>query len=309
MKNKSKFLVFPSYIFDPQDVQTAGYINEINNFKSDSQDGGKFKGKHNVDLQVHKNELQNTESQPSVNRSKVNNTRDAIRNQRNTALQVEGFNNCREKSNLNINGVHSYSNLKSNHNTNQNKEVSTHACLPQLPSCPAKGPSQPKESSDTNLEADHTKGPLAATESSHNRQSLTTGENGTVAPSDMLEAQSDGMCSPDPDFSKNAVAGSESPSNNHTHSTQSREHTILNKHGDQALCKVERCDSRDQACRTGALNGFLKDKGVSDIPSEASSVCYEEVNGEFEEEDADVAEALAALEAATAGEDFEEEED
>nr|XP_056711914.1 uncharacterized protein C4orf19 homolog [Euleptes europaea] len=304
-----------SYIFDPQEVQTSGYINEINNYKSDRPDGGKPKRKHNVEIQVHKNELQNAESQPSVNRNKLNNTKDAVRNCRNTALHEEGLSNCLEKINVNINGVPSHSNLKSNHNANQNKEAGTHVSSAQLNNSSAKGLSPPKEGSDTNLEADH-----PTTESSRYRQLPTTGENGSLAQRATLEAQSLG--SPDPDFSKNAsqqtVVGCESLSKNHTHSTPSTERTILNKHGDQALCESPRCDSGDQASRTGTLNGCLRDKTFSDIPSprpqpealvEAGEVCCGEANGDFEEEDADIAEALAALEAATAGEDFEEVEE
>ncbi|KAL8207516.1 UNVERIFIED_CONTAM: hypothetical protein K2H54_057282 [Gekko kuhli] len=311
-----------SYIFDPQEVQTSGYINEINNYKSDTQDGGKSKGKHNVEIQVHKNELQTAESQPSANSNKLNNAKDALRNHRNTALQEEGLGNCREKSNVNVNGVHSYSNFKSNHNTNQNKEAGTHVCPVQPPNCSAKGLSQPKECSDTHPEADHPKLLSVATEGSQYRQLLSAGENGSVAQRATLGAQSKDHCPPDPDVSKNAnqqtVAGSESPSNNHTHSAQSTGLTILNKHGGQALGKAKRCDSGDQACRAGTSSGRLEDQIVPDIPSprptpeaspEAGRVCCGEVDGEFEGEDADIAEALAALEAATAGEDFEEEEE
>ncbi|XP_060102231.1 uncharacterized protein C4orf19 homolog [Heteronotia binoei] len=307
--------IIQSYIFDPQDVQTQGYINEINNYKFDTQDGRKFKGKPSVEIQVHKNELQSDESQPSIHRNKLNNAKEAVRNQRNAALQEDGLSNRHEKSYIHINGVHPYSNLKSNHNTNQNKEAGRHACS-------AKGLSQPKECSDANLEAEHPKQPLAATESSQYRQSLTTGENGSATQSATLEAHSNDICSPGPDVSKHAsqqrVAGSESPSNNHMHSTQSTEPTVSNEDGDWASCEANRCDSGDRACRTGTLNGCVKDKTVSDSYSprprpeaslEAGQVCCGEMNGEFEEEDADIAEALAALEAATAGEEFEEEEE
>ncbi|XP_015273808.1 PREDICTED: uncharacterized protein C4orf19 homolog [Gekko japonicus] len=307
-----------SYIFDPQEVQTSGYINEINNYKSDTQDGGKFKGRHNVEIRVHKNELQSAESQPSVNRNKLNNAKDAVRNHRNTALQEEGLSNSREKSNVNVNGVHSYSNLKSNHNTNQNKEVGTHVCPVQPPNSSAKGLLQPKECSDTRPEADLPTLPSVATESSQYRQLLTAGENGSVTPGATLEAQSKDTCPPDPVISKNAnqqaVSGSESLSNNHTHSAQSIELTVLNEHGG----KAKKCDPGDQACRAGTSSGCLEDQTVRDIPTprpkpgaspETGQVCRGEFNGEFEGEDADIAEALAALEAATAGEDFEEEEE
>lgn len=318
--NRLNLLFSSSYIFDPQEIQTSGYLNEINNYKSDTQDGGKLKGKPSVEIQVHKNELQNAELQLSVNRNKLNNAKDAARNQRNTALQEEALSNCREKSNINVNGVHSHSNLKSNRNMNQNKEVGLHVCSAQLPNCSAKELSLPKECNDTHLEADHPKQPSAATERSQQGQLLTAGENGSVAQSAVPEAQSNDMGLPDPDFSQNAnpqtVAGSESPSNSCTCSTQSAEHTVLNKHVEQALYKAKRHDSGDQAYRTGTSDGCLKGKTVSDLPSprakpealpEAEQVCCGEVNGEFEDEDADIAEALAALEAATAGEDSEEE--
>ncbi|XP_054854133.1 uncharacterized protein C4orf19 homolog [Eublepharis macularius] len=310
-----------SYIFDPQEVQASGCINEINNYRYDTQDGGKFKCKYNVEIQVHKNELQKAELQPTVNRNKLNNTKDAVRNHRNTAVHEEGLSNCLEKSNININGVHSYSNLKSNHSANQNKEVSIHVCSAQRPSCSARELSQPQEFGDKILEADHSQLPLEAIESNQYRQLPTTGEKGSLAQSATLEAQNNGICSPAPDFSKNAtqqtMVGSESLSNSYTHPTQSTECTVLNKHEDPALCKAKRCNSGDQTCKTGTVNGRAQDKTASDSPSsprskagallEAGEVCCGDFNGEFEDEDADIAEALAALEAATAGEDLEEE--
>ncbi|XP_077157775.1 PDCD10 and GCKIII kinases-associated protein 1 isoform X2 [Paroedura picta] len=301
------------YIFDPHEVQTSGYVNEINNHKSDTPDGRKSKGKHNVDIQVHKNELQNAEQQTSANRNKLNNTKDAVRNQRNAALQEGGLSNCQEKSKVNLNGVHSHSNLKSNQNTNQNKEGGAHVCSAQPPNCSAKGALQPRQHND------HSKLPSVAAESCQYEQ--VPGENGSVAPSAIPGTQSNGTCSPDTDFPRNAgqqaAVGSESASDNHMHSTQSTGHTVLSKGGEQAVCEAQRHDSGDQACRTETLNGCLTDRDSNNPPQrpkpetswEAEQARWEEVDGEFEEEDADVAEALAALEAATAGEDFEEEEE
>ncbi|XP_053107189.1 uncharacterized protein C4orf19 homolog [Hemicordylus capensis] len=317
-----------SYIFDPQEVQTSGYVNEINNYKSDEQDGGKFKGKHNNEIQVHKNELQNTDSQLAANRHKLNNTKDAIGNHRSTALHKEGLGNCVEKYNFNINGLHSYSGINLSPNPNQSKEVSTHVCSGQLPSSSAQGLPQPKEcDNDKSLDAEYCpKLSSEATENVHYEESQRIGVNISAAQSAILEAQDNGVHLPGLDDAQHAshpvterAVGSEPLPNNHTHTDQSTECTTVNKHGDLPLCESRSCAAAGKACSRDTLNVNLKDKNADANPAprpkteavqEIRYVCHEEINGELdEEEDADVAEALAALEAATAGEDSDEEEE
>ncbi|XP_062991780.1 uncharacterized protein C4orf19 homolog [Elgaria multicarinata webbii] len=315
-----------SYIFDPQEVQTPGYINEINNYKSDEQDRGKLKCKHSNDIQVHKNELQNADLQPTANRHKLNNTKDVVQNHRSTALHEEGLGNFVEKCNFSINGIHSYSgvNLNPNPNTDKNKEISTHICSGQPLDSSAKRVSHLKTCDNHEIRTTENQPKLSpeTTGSMLYQESQSTSEDVSPTQSDISEAQDNGTHLPGPNDPPNTshdgkqrAAGSESLLNNHTRRGQSTQCKAMCK----PLCASESCNSGDEACRTGPLNVCFEDKTSKDNPSlqtetdaveEAKYVCHKEINGELEEEeDAEIAEALAALEAATAGEDSEEEED
>ncbi|XP_020641841.3 PDCD10 and GCKIII kinases-associated protein 1 [Pogona vitticeps] len=306
-----------SYIFDPQEVQPSGYVNEIN-YKPDEQDGGKFKCKQNNDVQPHNDHLQKAEIQPAANRHKLNNTKGAAQNHRSTFFHEEELGNSVEK----CNGVHSYPNP----NTNQSRESSTHVYSGQLSDSSAKRISQPQTCDNheiPNIEVCR-KLPSETTENFHYEEFQSTGENISSHQSAILDMQGNGAHPPGPSYPKNAshagklkAAGSKSASN-HSYIDQNIECTAGTKQSrDLPWCEPQRSDSGDKACRTGPLNACFKNKTSSDAPypqaktdvqQEAEYDCHEEVNGEVEEEDADVAEALAALEAATAGEDSEEDE-
>ncbi|XP_066488531.1 uncharacterized protein C4orf19 homolog [Tiliqua scincoides] len=306
-----------SYIFDPQEVQTSGYVNEINNYKSDEQDGGKFNCKRNNDIQVHKNELHNADVQPPINRHKLNNTKDAIWNHKSTVLHEEGLRNCVEKSTFNINGIRSCSVPNPSPSMSQSNDVSTHVCSDQLSNSSAKGPSQPKECDDDDtITEDHPRLLSETTESDQYKDSPSARQCNSSAQSVICEAQSsDTHLLVSGDSQTVSQAGtqrdvaSEHP-NSHTHTHQSTECTILSKHGDLSVCKSRSCDS---SFNSGPLSVCCTDdipppRPKAEVTQDVKYVCHEEFNGELEE-DADVAEALAALEAATAGEDFEEEEE
>ncbi|KAJ7326660.1 hypothetical protein JRQ81_016419 [Phrynocephalus forsythii] len=306
-----------SYIFDPQEVQPSGYVSEINSYKLDEQDGGKFKCKPNNDIQLHKDHLQNAEIQQAANRHKLNNAKDAAQNHRTTSFHEEELGNSVEK----CNGIHSYPNPR----TNQSKEGSTCASSGQLSDSPAKRISQPHMCD--NHETPNTdvcpKLPSETTDNSHHEESQSTGENISSCQSATLDMQGNGTHPPRPSYPKNVnhagklrAARSKSTSN-HSCRDQNTERTAgTRQNGDMPQCESQSSDSEDEACRTGPFNACSKDKTSTDAPyakakthvqQEAGYDCHEEVNGELEEEDAEVAEALAALEAATAGEEFDEE--
>ncbi|XP_053260048.1 uncharacterized protein C4orf19 homolog [Podarcis raffonei] len=304
-----------SYIFEPQDVPTSGYINEINNFKSDEQDGGKFKCKQNNDIQVHKNELQTGELQTAANRHKLNNNKEAVLNHRGGALRDEGLGNLAEKCHFNVNGIHSHSgaNLHPNPSTNRNREISTHTCSAQRAGFSVQGLPQP--STRNNHEILETE--VLAKASSEKRSALYEESQRAPGNDTHLPGPTD---PPNGGYAgKQRAAGNESPSNNHIHTGQNTEHTMLSSQQNLPLGESKSWDSTDKACRTGQPKVCFKDNVTDSIPSprtksdavrEARFDCHNDINGELEEEvDAEVAEALAALEAATAGEDFEEEED
>ncbi|XP_044274146.1 uncharacterized protein C4orf19 homolog [Varanus komodoensis] len=305
-----------SYIFDPQELQTSGYVNEINNYKSDEQDGGKLKCKHSNDIQVHKNELQNVDFQSAANTHKLNNTKDVVWNHRSTALCEEGLGNLVEKCSFTINGIHSYSAVNFNPSTNQSKEICTHLNSGQLQDPSVKRVSQPKM---CEKHEDQPKPTSEATRSVHYEEFQNTCENIPSAQSAISETQGSGIHVPGPNESPDAscprkqrAAGNTSLLTNRTCRAQSTE--CLPRY--KPSCESESCDSGDEPCRV-----CVKDKSSREAPSPhietdaaegAMCVCHKEVDRELEEEeeeDAEVAEALAALEAATAGEDSDEEED
>ncbi|KAJ6655382.1 hypothetical protein lerEdw1_005440 [Lerista edwardsae] len=304
------------YIFDPQEVQTSGYVNEINNCKLDEQDGGKWNCKHNNEIQVHKNELQDTDSQPPMNRHKLNNAKDAVRNNKNTVLPEDRLG----KSTFNINGIHPYSgvNLHPNPSISQsnndvgNNDVGTHICSDQPSNSSAKGLSQPKKC-DNKFTEDHHGLPSETTESVKYRESPSARQHLSSAQCVLCEIQGSDiylLASSDSQIASQAGSqgdgGSEHLPHHHTHAHQSTEHTTLSKQRDLPSCKSRSCNSSSSSeCFTDDLP---PSRPKAEATQEMKYAYHEEFNGELEE-DADIAEALAALEAATAGEDLEEEEE
>nr|XP_060633818.1 uncharacterized protein C4orf19 homolog [Anolis sagrei ordinatus]XP_060633819.1 uncharacterized protein C4orf19 homolog [Anolis sagrei ordinatus] len=306
-----------SYIFDPQEVQTSEYISEINNYKFGEQDRSKFKIRHNNNIQVQKNELQNSEVQSAANRNKLNKTEDVIQNHRGLALLDEGLGNSTAK----CNGIHPSPIA----NKNQSEEVnSTQMCSSELSDCSAKRGSQPQ--TYDNHETQKTEGSpelsLGTTHSGHHGESRCRGESmasiqGVIQDDGGNSTHQSGPNDPS-DVGKLIAVRSKSPLSHHTHAEQSTECTSVSRHSKDLPLRESNSCNLEEACRTGLLNPCFEDQLSSDTPSPCTKAdaasedkCdgHEEVKGEPEEEDADVAEALAALEAATAGEDSEEEEE
>lgn len=302
-----------SYIFDPQEVQPSGYGSEINSNKPDEQDGGKFRCKQNNDIQPHKAQVQNSEIQQAGNRQRLNNTKDAVHNHRSTSFQEEELGNSIEK----CNGIHSCPNP----NTNQSRESSTNVSSGQLSDASAKRISQPQTSDNHGIPNTEVYPNLSSvtTESFHSGETQSTGENISFHQGAILDMQGNGIHPPGPSYSKNIshagklrAAGSKTTSN-HSYTDQNVESTAGTKQSRDLLWgESKSSDSGDGACRTGFKNRTSHDapypQANTDVQQEAKYDGHEEMNGDIEEEDAEVAEALAALEAATAGEDFDEDE-
>ncbi|XP_063166141.1 uncharacterized protein C4orf19 homolog [Candoia aspera] len=312
-----------SYIFDPQEVQTAAYFSEINNYKSDEEDSGQFQCKQSNDIQVHKNELQNTETQLAANHCRLNHTKDALWNYSIPGLQEKGLGNSIEK--CSINGIHSSSgmNLSPPHNKSQHKEINPQICSGQLPDSPGKRVSQPKirdkrEILDTE---NHPKQSLEISDIVHREDSQSNAEPIFSTQCAIPELQGKDIHLDNPPSlpaashaEQQRVVRNEHLSNHLVQINQSTESTTIIHNWNPSCCKS---DEVDGVWRTGPLGICFEDKISTEIlfggnkgdpAQEARYDAHTKVNGELEE-DADVAEALAALEAATAGEVFEEEEE
>ncbi|XP_015743375.1 uncharacterized protein C4orf19 homolog [Python bivittatus] len=307
-----------SYIFDPQEVQTAANISEINNYKSDEEERGKFQCQQSSDVQDHKNELQNTETQLAANQPRLNLTRDALWNYRLPALQEKGLGNSVEK--CSINGIHFFSgmNLGTSHNKSQFKEINPQICSVPLPDSPGKRVCDKREILDSE---NHPKQSLETSDTVHREDSQSTAEHILSIQCAISEVQ-------DKDFhlghpsslpkanhaEKQRVVGNENLSNHLVQINQSTESTTILHNWNLPCCES---DEGDSFWRTGPLSICFKDKISTEIlfggnegdpAQEARYDGHTKVNGELEE-DADVAEALAALEAATEEEEEEEEEE
>lgn len=60
-----------SYLFDPVQVPSPGYVNEVNSCKFDEEDTVKLKGKQSGEVQVHRNDLQGEGLRRTVSRSRT----------------------------------------------------------------------------------------------------------------------------------------------------------------------------------------------------------------------------------------------
>ncbi|XP_039397339.1 uncharacterized protein C4orf19 homolog [Mauremys reevesii] len=333
-----------SYIFDPEDVQSSRYPNEVNSYKPDKQDSNKFKGDQNSETPVHRNELQNDELKRTENKNKFNSTKEAFSNHRGTALDEEGLGNCVEKFDNAHSGANSCRGMNPlpNHNTNRTKETITHGNSSQSARSPlanrtrnpcTNGLSLPNESGkECHPETgDHKKPESEEPECSLDENSPSAGENSSLTESAILETQNDATQLPDLDYlphgsqTRNYHAPEkDSFSDNYTHSDQNAECIVINKGEGPGLSlplhMKENYDSVEEALKTESVNVCVKEDMPDGIASEGliteaqeeKHINHKEINGkieEEEEEDAEVAEALAALEAATAGEDYEEDEE
>ncbi|XP_062963452.1 uncharacterized protein C4orf19 homolog [Cynocephalus volans] len=60
-----------SYLFDPVQVPSPGYVNEVSSYKSDEDDTVKLKGKQSSEVLVHKNDLQSEGLKRTESRSRT----------------------------------------------------------------------------------------------------------------------------------------------------------------------------------------------------------------------------------------------
>uniref|UniRef100_A0A7M4ECT3 Chromosome 4 open reading frame 19 n=1 Tax=Crocodylus porosus TaxID=8502 RepID=A0A7M4ECT3_CROPO len=282
-----------SYIFDPEEAQSSGYINEINRYKQDDQNSNKFICKQNSEIQVPKTKLQNDDIKRIENKNRLNSTKDALWNPGGPALQEDELGNYVANSGVAVNGV----------------KTSTHG-----------NSTQQEESSSANTTRDlYTRG-LSQPNKPGKEQNIFLTESA------ILETQNDAIQLADLDYTQNSSQTSHYYDVKNdifldkcTHSDEKADSVGINKEKDLSLSVhvKDSCASLDKAMKTESVNVYfpedMPDGNISvsfmRAAREAKNINCEEVNGEIEEEDAEVAEALAALEAATAGEDFEEDDE
>uniref|UniRef100_A0A8C5T4D6 Chromosome 4 open reading frame 19 n=1 Tax=Malurus cyaneus samueli TaxID=2593467 RepID=A0A8C5T4D6_9PASS len=272
MREKRKIKKIESYIFEPEEAQSSGCIHEVSSYKRNEQGSNKSKFKENSENEEHKNELQNDEVNRTESKSPVNSTKEILWNHRSSASQEDGPVKCAAKFDVAVNGGNSCAEHSMlNPNTNPVKE---------------------------------------------------TGEKGTSSHSEASSAKhkNNAIELPDIDYPQNG---------NQTENNVEKDSFSVNcAHSDQntgssAIQALDLCVTppltvkessiepfkTDSASWGESLTGGITTVAVAKIAQAPTHTNHKDVNGEMEEEDAEVAAALAALEAATAGEDLEDDDE
>ncbi|KAK9399178.1 putative protein C4orf19 like [Crotalus adamanteus] len=304
-----------SYIFHPQDVQTTTYISEINNYKTGDEERGKFHCKQDSDVLGCRNELPIVETQLGANQCRFNHSKDPLWSYRIPALPEKGLGHSVEKCGMN--GIHSSKNVSPvPHNKTQPREINLHSSSGPLLDPPGKRVFQPKIGDQLEI-LDPEPHPKQTLESSNalckevpqtdpifSIQCALPEIQGKDIPLDspslLLETNH---------VEKSKAVGQEKLSNHVVQINQSTESLAI-IHNWYPSCGES--DEGYGVWRRSPFSISFEDN-MSNISGgkqgesawEARWDGFTEVNGELEE-DAEVAEALAALEAATAGEVFEE---
>ncbi|XP_044536032.1 uncharacterized protein C4orf19 homolog [Gracilinanus agilis] len=296
-----------SYFFDPVHAPPAGYINEVNNYKLEEEDGIKVKGKENNEILVQKNDLQNEELKRTETKNRLNSTQEPFWHHRGPPTPEDHGGNSVAKTDPPLNGIGPSPALSPSVNASlgHGKEITPEESgRGSLASTSSEGDpvEQFVKESDPGGK-DHKHRAPEETRVSPNGDSQASGENATSPGSTpTLEVQNHLLQLPVPDYPQVQV---------------------INQIGDENDCflsnhiQVEPMDRVDYAGGDPMSNlSFSKrrswDSFNEAIKTEALTMNFNEDVSEQdtdwgpELEDAAVAEALAALEAATAGEDGEE---
>ncbi|XP_065591756.1 uncharacterized protein C4orf19 homolog [Cyrtonyx montezumae] len=317
-----------SYIFDPEELQPPGCTHEGNSYKQDEQRSHKSKPKQNCEIKEQKKELPKDELNRTGIKNRVNSTGETLWNHRGNAFPDDSLVKCVAKLDVAVNGSNSHAGVHPtlSPSTNSVKEASEQgtSSQPAEPSSVDNGDfnSNPNEcGQELDLGASkHRKADCSQTNSIPGGKPWPKEDSNLLKGNAILETQTnDTIKLPDIDYCKNSnqirnYVEKDSSSVNYAHSDQMTKHSAVQ---DQELCVTSPSHVKESI-----IKPFHTDSaGLSeDIPSGIAATAeptaaqvptnhsHKDINGQIEEEDAEVAAALAALEAATAGEDLEEDE-
>lgn len=306
-------------------MQTAAYINEIN-YKPDEEERGTFHSKQNSDILGHRNEAQMAETPGAANQRRPHYSKNAPWSSRIPALPEKGLGNAVVKSN--VNGIHPSKNLSAPLPKTQPKEINLHSSSAQQPDPPGQRVSQSKTGDKLEF----------FDPENHPKQTLETSnalckEEGFQAIDEPIfsivcalpEIRDEDLRLDNPSFlpednraEKWRAVAKENFSNHLVQINQSSENMTVIHNRNLPCDESDESDEGDGVWRRTSLfdlsfedqiaTQILSARNKGEPAGEARWDGLAKVNGELEE-DAEVAEALAALEAATAGEIFEEEEE
>ncbi|XP_027655623.2 uncharacterized protein C4orf19 homolog isoform X1 [Falco cherrug] len=312
-----------SYIFDPEEVQSPGRIHEVNSYEHNEQGGNKSKFKENSKIQECKNELQKDELNRPENRNQVNSTKETLWNHRGNDFQEDGLVKCVAKLDVAVNsgtscaGVHSMLNP----NTNTVKEASEQGTSSQSEASLVTNKDFYTKSNRSGQELELEAGRQA--KAACNEPNSIQDENSGSAEdkgSAILETQDNAIQLPDVDYpqngkqTRNYVEKYSFPVNC-AHSDQNAGPSAIQ---DQDFCVIPPLPMKESSIEpfktystslSEGITGSITAVAVTKVAQAPTHPKYKDINGETEDEDAEVAAALAALEAATAGEDLEDDDE
>ncbi|KFV41909.1 Uncharacterized protein C4orf19, partial [Gavia stellata] len=297
-----------SYIFDPEEVQSPGCVHEVNSYKHNEQGSNKSKFKENSGIQEHKNELQKDELNRTENKTQVNSTKETLWNHGGNDFQEDGLVKCVAKPDVAVNGGNSCTEVHPmlNPNTNPVKEVSEQGPSSQS----AVSPSASKRDFYTKLNSQR-KATCNEPNSIQDGNSQSAEDSIFLKGSAILETQNNVLQLPDIDYLQNgnqAIFFKIVPgfSVDCAHSDQNTRPSAIQH---QDLCVTPPSPMKESSIEPfKIIPGGITAVAVTKVAQAPTCPNHKDINGETEEEDAEVAAALAALEAATAGEDLEDDD-
>ncbi|XP_075006644.1 PDCD10 and GCKIII kinases-associated protein 1 [Calonectris borealis] len=312
-----------SYIFDPEEEQSSGHVHEVNSYKHNEQGRNKSKFKENSEIQERKNELQKDELNRTENKTQVNSTKETLWNHGGNDFQEDGPVKCVAKPDVAVNGGNSCTGVHPmlNPNTNPVKEASEQGSSSQSaesPSASSRDFYTKLNRSGQELDLDAGSQRKAACNEPHSIQdgnSRSADNSIFLKGSATLETQNNAIQLPDIDYPQNGnqtrnYVEKDSFSVNCAHSDQNTGPSAIQ---DQDLCVTPPSSMKESSIEpfktdSASLSGGIAAVAVTKIAQAPTHPDHKDINGEIEE-DAEVAAALAALEAATAGEDLEDDDE
>ncbi|XP_067993860.1 uncharacterized protein C4orf19 homolog [Melanerpes formicivorus] len=318
---------FKSYIFDPEEVQSPGCIHEVNSYKHNEQGSSNPKFQENSETQEHNSALQKDELNRTENQNQVNSTNETLWNNGGNDFQEDGLLKCLAKPNVAVNGGNSCAGVHSVFNpyTNPGKEASEQGTSPQSEASLASNRDFYIQSnrSGQELDTETSRQLKAACDEPNSIQEKNLGSaEGSVflTGSAILKTQNNVIQLPDVDYPQNENQTRNYAEKDSFSVSCGRSHQNT---GPSAIQDKDLCVTSPSPVEEGSIEPFKSDPtslsegitagttaaAVSKAAQTPTHSNHKDLNGETEEEDAEVAAALAALEAATAGEDLEDDDE
>ncbi|XP_005608895.1 uncharacterized protein C4orf19 homolog [Equus przewalskii] len=305
-----------SYLFDPVQVPSPGYVNEVNSCKLDEDDTVKLKGKQSSEVLVHTNDLQGEGLKRTASRNRTAGPQEPWPHQGLLPQEDTGGGHCAEKTDGAINGIGPVAALPPTgdpgpHQGNWGSWASTSNSI---------HPAQPF------LEEGGAGEQNCVLPGSEETRVIQNGDSRAPSKAEhpALEVQDHVLQIPAPDYPQlwgSAVDNVDHEEKDYLFQSHTEEepqeetHPSVGEHGSNMPFSRKRSwDSLNEAVATEVLSVYFKEEDPAQpVPVVDSRNRWEDDlgstgdgSGEMADEDAAVAEALAALEAATAGEDVDE---